>query len=71
MDSKNKKFFQQQLINIEESGQPVPVIRLVGGEILRNLVIKHVGTDYVVLKDPTTDGTMYVPISKLLSVGTF
>ncbi|MBP1917366.1 hypothetical protein J2Z23_004368 [Lederbergia galactosidilyticus] len=63
--------FQQQLISISESGQPVPVIRLVGGEILRNLQIVSVGTDMVTFEDPDTDGTMYVPINQVQSVGTF
>ncbi|MBO0995698.1 hypothetical protein [Bacillus sp. SD088] len=63
--------FQQQLISISQSGQPIPVIRLVGGEKLQNLQIAQVGTDMVAFEDPNTDGTMYVPISQVQSVGTF
>lgn len=66
-----KSTFRQQLISISESGQPIPVVRLVGGETFRNLVINNVGIDVVAFEDPDTDGTMYVPIGLVLSVGIF
>lgn len=65
-----KRTFLQQLTNASESGQPIPVIRLVGGEVLRNLVVRNVGIDYVELGDLDTEGTMYVPFNQLLSIGT-
>ncbi|KRG13857.1 hypothetical protein [Lederbergia galactosidilytica] len=71
MECEAKKTFQEQLTSLEKTGQPVPMIRLTGDITLRNLVVKRVETDYIVLENSATDGTMIVPSNQIVSLGTF
>ena len=62
--------FRQRLINAQESGQPLPDVTLNNGEKFTNVVVTEVGSDSVVLTDPTTDLTAIVQISSISSFGT-
>ncbi|WP_340598679.1 hypothetical protein [Priestia megaterium] len=62
--------FRQRLINAQESGQPIPDVTLNNGERFTNVVVTEVGSDSVVLTDPTSDLTAIVQIDSISNFGT-
>lgn len=62
--------FRQRLINAQESGQPIPRVRLSNGDELNNVVVTDIDVDAVVFTDPSTDNTAIVRIEEIVSFGT-
>jgi len=62
--------FRQRLINAQESGQPIPRVRLSNGDELNNVVVTDVDVDAVVFTDPSTDNTAIVRVEEIVSFGT-
>ncbi|WP_182421743.1 hypothetical protein AB0764_27230 (plasmid) [Priestia megaterium] len=62
--------FRQRLINAQESGQPIPRVRLSNGDELNNVVVTDIDVDAVAFTDPSTDNTAIVRIEEIVSFGT-